>query len=112
MDKKMNTTTTFYFEDGTSCEMTLYFYALYQLRSKNKALYDKYNRIMSNLSKGNYEELDQLFILYIAYICANPADPMTEEEFVFKCGCNRQAVGNAFRALTMPKKQTGSSNRS
>jgi hypothetical protein len=112
MDKKLNTTTTFCFEDGTSCEMTLYFYALYQLRNKNKALYDKYNRIMANMSKGNYEELDQLTILYIAYLCADPAEPMTEEEFIFKCGCDRKALGKAFRELTTAKKRVGSNNPS
>lgn len=112
MDKKLNTTTTFYFEDGTSCEMTLYFYALYQLRSKNKSLYDKYNRIMANMSKGNYEELDQLTILYIAYLCADPAEPMTEEEFILKCGCDRKALGKAFRYLTTAKKRVVSNSHS
>ena len=112
MEKKFNTTTTFYFEDGTSCEMTLYFYALYQLRSRNKPLYDKYNRIMSNLSKGNYEELDQLTVLYVAYLCADPDEPMTEEEFIIKCGCDRRAIGKVFKELTMPKKPMASNNHS
>lgn len=105
MDKKLNTTITFEFEDGTKVEMTLYFYALYQLRNKNKPLYDKYNRIMASNSKGNYDELDMLSVLYIAYLCANPEETvMTEEDFIFKCGCDRKAIGNAFRQLTQPKK--------
>ena len=112
IDKKLNTTTTFYFEDGTSCEMTLYFYALYQLRSKNKPLYDRYNKIMSNNSKGSFDELEQLSVLYVAYLCTNPENPMTEEEFIFKCGCDRRAVGKAFRELTTPKKRVDSSNPS
>lgn len=112
MSKKFNTTTTFYFEDGTSCEMTLYFYALYQLRSKNKALYDRYNRIMTSMNKGTYEELDMITILYVAYLCASPSEPMTEEEFIIKCGCDRKAVGKAYRELTTAKKQADSSNRS
>lgn len=112
MDKRMNTTTTFQFEDGTSCEMTLYFYALYQLRSKNKAVYERYNRIMSSMSGGKYDEIEQVLILYTAYLCANPTDPMTEEEFVIKCGCDRKAVGKAFKELTTAKKRTDSSNHS
>ena len=112
MEQKFNTTTTFYFEDGTSCEMTLYFYALYQLKNKNKALYDKYNRIMANMTKGNYEELDQLTILYTAYLCAQPEEPMTEEDFIIKCGCDRRAVGKAYKELTTSKKRTVSENHS
>lgn len=105
MDKKLNTTTTFTFQDGTTCEMTLYFYALYKLRNKNKGLYDKYNRITASNSKGNYDELEQLSVLYIAYLCTDPAEPMTEEDFIFKCGCDRRAIGRAFRELTQAKKQ-------
>ena len=111
-NKKMNTTITFEFHDGTTAEMTLYFYALYQLRSKNKAMYERYNRIMGNSQKGNFDELDMLAILYIAYICANPEEPMTEEDFIFKCGCDRKAIGYAFRQLTQPKKAKDSANPS
>lgn len=103
MEKKMNTTITFKFCDGTTAEMTLTFYMLYQLKNKNKGLYKRYCQIMSNSSKGTYDELDMIVILYVAYLCANPANPMSEKEFIIKCGSDRKAVANAITALTKPK---------
>lgn len=106
MDKKMNTTIEFKFFDGTTVEMTLFFYALYQLKNKNKPLYDRYNKIMTNQAKGIYDELEMITLLYVAYICANfdsEAPLMTEEEFIIKCGCDRGAVGKAVKDLTSPK---------
>jgi hypothetical protein len=115
MDKTpMNTKYVFEFEDGTTCEMTLAFYVLYLLRGKNKALYSRYNKTMSNManSKSEYDELESLTILYTAYRCANINEPeetlMSEEEFVIKCGCDRIAVANAVNALTNPKKAKAS----
>ena len=118
MDKPMNTKYIFEFEDGTSCEMTLAYYVLYLLRAKNKSLYDRYNRTMSSLSdkKKDYDELDSLVILYTAYVCANINEPidtlMSEEEFVFKCGSDRKAVGRAFQRLINPKKPQAFGNHS
>ncbi len=106
-NKTMNTTIDFEFCDGSKAKLTLTFYALYKLRSDNKAVYDRYNRIMNNLSKGQGDELDSVFILYTAYLCANSKDEklMSEEEFIIKCGSDRRAVANAARELTQPKKQ-------
>lgn len=105
MEKKMNTTIDFEFCDGTTAPLTLTFYALYQLKSKNKALYDRYNRAMNNSASGGYDELEMLTILYVAYMCANTdGTAMTEEEFIMKCGADRVAVANAVKELTNPKK--------
>lgn len=105
MDKKMNTIVDFEFYDGTSAQMTLTFYALYQLKAKNKALYERYNRIMAKQSVT--EELEMISVLYTAYVCANLNDEnlMTEEEFIMKCGSDRIAVRDAVQGLTQPKKQ-------
>lgn len=107
MTAKLNTNYMFEFEDGTTAALTLTFYKLYQLKTKNKALYDRYNTIMGNSGKGKYDELETLEILYIAYLCANldEENVMTNEEFMIKCGCDRFAVADAFKALTQPKKQ-------
>lgn len=104
MEKKLNTTWEFEFCDGTTTELTLTFYKLYQLKAKNKALYDKYMKIMS---KKETEELEMIELLYIAYICSHLEDEalMTEEEFMIKCGSDRKAVVNAVRGLTQPKKR-------
>lgn len=103
MEKRMNTVVEYEFYDGTTVKMTLTFYALYQLKSKNKALYDRYNKIMST---KNSDELDMITVLYVAYVCANDGeDLMTEEEFLFKCGSDRIALKDAVEQLLQPKKQ-------
>lgn len=104
MDKKMNTTIDFEFCDGTKTKLTLTFYALYQLKSRNKMLYNRYNQAMNNSASGGYDELDMMTILYVAYMCANTEDVMSEEEFIMKCGSDRIAVGSAVKELTNPKK--------
>jgi len=97
---------TFEFADGTTAELTLSFFGLYQLRSKDKSLYERYNKIMTSNSRGNFEELDSVTILYAAYVCANMKNEnlMSEEEFIMKCGSDRRAVGAALGHLTNPKK--------
>jgi hypothetical protein len=100
-----NTMYEFKFEDGTSENLTLAFYALYQLKAKNKAIYEEYNKIMT---KGANEELDMITVLYAAYLCANIADIggcMTLEQFMIKCGSSRYAVKDAMEYLVKPKKQ-------
>jgi len=98
---KNNTIVPFVFEDGTAIELTLTYYALYQMKAKNEGLYKRYNRIMAN---GMNEELDMVTILYTAYICAHLNEGvMTEEEFMIGCGSDRKAVAEAVKKLTTPK---------
>lgn len=105
MEKKMNTTIDFEFCDGTKAKMTLTFYALYQLKAKNKSLYERYNRVMTNPKAT--DELDMITVVYTAYVCANMSEEnlMTEEEFMMKCGSDRIAIRDAVQSLTQPKKQ-------
>lgn len=106
MNKKFNTTIDFELCDGTAVKLTLAFYYLYQLKSKNASLYKRYNAAMSNIGSNNYDELDMITILYAAYMCANTGDDaMSEEEFMMMCGSDRVAVGNAIKELTSPKKK-------
>lgn len=107
MEKKMNTTIDFEFCDGTTAKLTLTYYALYQLKSKNKSLYTRYNEAMNRLSKQNMDELDTITILYTSYVCANmdSDELMNEVEFMQLCGSDRKAVGRAVKELTQPKKQ-------
>ena len=100
-----NTYIDFVFEDGDSCKLTLAFYALYQLKSINKGLYERYNKIMT---KGATEELEMITILYAAYMCANISEAatcMSEEEFMIKCGSDRYAIKTAMEQLIKPKKR-------
>ena len=105
MEKKYNTTIDFECYDGTILKMTVTFYALYQLKSKNKLLYNRYNAAMNSSAKGGYDELEMLTILYVAYMCANMNEEnvLSEEEFIMMCGADRIAVGNAVKQLTSPK---------
>lgn len=108
MEKKMlNTTYDFELADGTTVKLTLAFYYLYQLRSKNKPLYERYNQILTKQSKKDaaYDEIENLEILYTAYCCANMDSEslMTEEEFLMQCGSDRSAISKAIKALLSPK---------
>lgn len=111
---KMNTTIDYEFCDGTKAPLTLTFYALYQLRSKNAFLYKRYNDVMLKMSKGNYDELDMVTVLYTAYMCANSdkENILSEEEFIMLLGSDRTALGKAVQELTSPKKQKASDNHS
>ncbi len=101
----------FEFYDGSTCQMTLAFINLKRLSSKNKSLYDRCQKIMAN---GGKDEFDTLTVLYTAYVCANMDNEnlLTEDEFIEKCGCDRQALMDALTALTQPKKQKASVSRS
>lgn len=107
METKLNSTIEYEFYNGEKVKMSLWFYALYQLKSKNPELYRRYNETMNKLSKNNVDELDSLFILYIAYRCANLDDPecLSEEDFIVNCGFDRVQMGRAIQALTQAKKR-------
>lgn len=109
MSKKLNTIIEFEFCDGTTAKMTLQFYALYQLKTKDKKLYEKYSAIMAK--PRITDELEMITIMYTAYVCANLdnyEDIMSEVEFMILCGSDRSAINRAYRELTQPKKQTAS----
>lgn len=107
MSKMLNTFYDFRLADSTTVPLTLNFYYLYQLRTKNKAIYERYNKIMVNQSKGNYDDIENIEILYTAYLCAllerKDIVPMEFEEFLMQCGTDRQTVGKAIQALLAPK---------
>lgn len=108
MDAKMlNTYYEFELANGEKVKMTLNFYFLYQLRNKNKGLYERYNRILTNQSKKEYlyDEIDNMEILYTAYCCANLDEEnlLSEEDFLMFCGSDRNAVAKAIQALLAPK---------
>ena len=107
MEKKMNTTIDFEFCDRSTAKLTLTFYAIYQLKSKNRSLYNRYNEAISNSQKNSYDELEMATILYAAYMCANGDSEgcMSEEEFLMKLGSDRVSVANAVKELINPKKQ-------
>ena len=93
-----NTCIDYTFEDGETVQMTIAFYAIYQLKTKNKKIYDEYNKIMA---AGVKEEIEMCTVLYAAYLCANLTNekPLSFEEFLIKCGSDRTAVTSAYLKL-------------
>ena len=104
-NKQINTTFDFELVDGTVVQLTLRYISLYQLRGKNRAAYDKYNRIMM---KGPQEELENVTVLYTAYLCANLTkidECMTELEFMDLMPADREYVGTVLQGLIVGKKK-------
>lgn len=103
--KKFNTIYNFELDDGEVVQLTLSYFALYLLGSKNKAAYDKYNRIMRT---GPQTELENVTILYTAYLCANIDNLdtcMTELEFLQRMPDDREYAGAALTDLVNKKKK-------
>lgn len=104
-DKKLNTVYDFELDDGSVVQMTLRYYSLYLLRGKNKAAYEKYNKIMM---RGPQEELENITILYTAYLCANLdkiEECMSELEFMQLVPDNREYTGAILNDLLNSKKK-------
>lgn len=112
MDKNaLSTGYTFEFEDGGTCQMVLSFIRLKRLAGKNKGLYERQQKIMT---QGGKDEFDTLTVLYAAYVCANidRDDLMTEDEFIERCGSDRVVINEALQALTNPKNRKASGDHS
>lgn len=101
----------FTFYDGTTCNMSLAFILLKRLSAKNRSLYLRCQKVMAN---GAQDEFETLTVLYAAYVCANfdNENLLTEDEFIEKCGCDREALMDALTAMTTPKKVKASEPRS
>lgn len=101
-------------ENGETVKATLAYIHLLHLKNHNKAAYDRYNQIMT---KGPQDELDSVYILYVAYLCALVADgsfdeAMSEEEFLSVMSPDRDYAGELLTKLINPKKATASADRS
>lgn len=107
MDKPMtNTTLDFKLADGSTVKLTLNFFFLYQLRSTNKGLYERYNAIIQKTNNGDFDVVDMATICYVGYVCANFKEEnlLSEEDFYMLCGSDIAAVGKAVNQLVKPKK--------
>ena len=101
-------------ETGETVKATLAYIHLLHLKNYDKEAYDRYNNIMT---KGPQDELDSVYILYVAYLCALVADgsleeAMTEEEFLSVMSPDREYAGELFTRLMNPKKAMASADRS
>lgn len=107
MDKKLmtNTMREFHFDDGTKTKLTLNFFLVYHLKEKHKSLYERYNKIVMD---GAKDMMDFVTILYTAYSCAmlqEEEEPISEAEFMLKCGADISNVMKTAGELIQPKKQ-------
>lgn len=91
--------------DGKKIKLTLAFYRLYQLKNINKKAYDDCNRIMT---KGGEEILDNIKVLYTAYLCANidnPEEKMSYEEFLMVMPNDWKEISRIAKELVGVKKK-------
>lgn len=108
---KLNTVAEVELIDGTKVECTLTYRALLQLSTKAKDAYDEYNRIFT---KGAKTEIDNLRIVYTAYLCAwvlaeKPVShALTFDDFIDNLIPDRVMVQGALATLLNPKKATAS----
>lgn len=100
-----NTEYEFKLADGSSVKTSIAFYLLYQLKEKHASLYKRFNRILSNLDKDDFDLLDMVTVVYVGYVCANlKAEKIySEEEFLALCGTDIKGISQAVTALVRPK---------
>lgn len=104
--KYPNTVIKYEMLDG-EVEMTLQMFALYQVRAKSKAVWEKYNKITTG--KGEDGELDIAFVLYVAYMCRCVNAGIDDrygsfENFLMNLPPDDDAMEAAYIAMRHPKK--------
>ncbi len=91
--------------DGRTVKLTLNYARLYALRSKNKAAYDKYVKTKNSLDDKNIDEFDLVYIIYTAYLCANPDASESFEEFLEVVPNDDFIIGQLLVNLIAPSKK-------
>ncbi len=109
MSKEINNlkTTNMEFElnDGEKINLIINFSLLYQLRSKNKSIYDKYSK---TILVGSEDLFDFIQIIYVAYLCANINDLdncMSFDTFIEKMPNDVRKIAEVAGELTQTKKK-------
>ena len=108
-NKSNNTVVMLEMADGSSVKLTLSYRHLLQLSTVNRKVYDEYNAVW-NKKEGKREEIDNVRIIYAAYLCAAIQDgeqdeAMSWDEFLDNVTLDREAIGNALRDLLVPKRK-------
>lgn len=86
-------------KDGREVELMVNFATLYKLRTVNKPLYEKYNRV---LMKGTEDVLELLPVIYAGYVCANidkVESLLPEKEFTDLIPFNSKVIYTVCRGL-------------
>ena len=98
---------------GIEVNLTLAFYLLKQLESKNALLAERYYKTTQK-KQTELRDTDIITILYTAYSCANMDDPnmMDEDTFTIMLGSDRETLGGLMNQLIGAKKKPASAARS
>lgn len=89
--------------NGEKVNLSLTFARLYMLRAKDKPLYEKYNRL---ITKEARDEVDSIFILYVAYACTHfDEERMSFNEFLEVVPYDRAVISDAIINLLTPSKK-------
>ena len=111
MANKLNTSYELETLDGGKMKLTLAYRLLYQLRSKHRAEYEDYNRVVT---KGAKDEFDNITVLYTAYLCQMIDDngdtegAMSFDEVLDLMPGDRLEIARAVGMLIAPKKTMAS----
>jgi len=111
-----NTIVELEMQDGSTVKLTLAYRFLLQLSTFNRKVYDEYNAVW-NKKEGKREEIDNVRVLYAAYLCACIQDgtqeaAMSWDEWLDNVTLDREAVGYAMRDLLAPKRKGDIETRS
>lgn len=115
MGKAKNTHIEFELADGSTVKLTLTYWLLAKLKGCRKDAYARYNEVMV---KGAKEELDNIVVLYAAYLCGvieedgDAKGAMSEEDFMRAVPYDPQAMNDAIMGLIGPKGRRASGTSS
>lgn len=111
-----NTVVEMEMADGSVVRLTLAYRFLLKLSSVNRKAYDDYNAVY-NKKEGRREEIDNIRILYAAYLCAAIQDgaeesAMTWDAFIDAVSTDRETTNRALMELVAPKRARGTATPS
>lgn len=106
--KKKNTIVEMEMADGSTVKLTLAYRYLIQLSGINPKVYKEYNAVFSKTASQR-EEIDNVTMLYAAYLCAQiqegtVEDAMSWDDFIDTLSLDREITGRAVIALIAPKR--------
>lgn len=107
----MNTYETLVLEDENEVKLTLNLKKILSLKSFNREVYEKLNRIIIN---GTNDIFDLIYVIYSAYLCAleDEVKPMTYDDFFEVVPQNLNKLILLVDRLISPKKKTVSEDLS
>lgn len=93
--------------NGNTVNLTMNYAKLYAVKAKRPEVYNRYTSIKNQMSKkkGELDEFDTLYIVYTAFVCANPNSDMSFEDFMEQVPPDNALVGEMLLNLLSPSKK-------